>query len=164
MTNRLLHIATRWILCFNPYKCKGKSEIAKRGTLVRFAHDCAHCARRIRLKIWPTVHHLLLHIVTFMLQPSKMQGEARNPKKRLFGALRARLCALRARDQLENLTNCPLLIATHGDFYASTLKNARGSQKLRKEPFWHASRAIVHAACAESAWKFDQLSSTYCYT
>ena len=92
------YCCTYWFLCFNPYECKGKSKIAKRGTLVRFAHNCAHCARRIRLKIWPTVHHLLLHIVTFMLQPSKMQGEARNYKNRHFGALRAQLCALRARD------------------------------------------------------------------
>ena len=71
---------------------------------MRFAHDCAHCAHRIRLKIWPTVHHLLLHIVTFMLQPSKMQGEARNYKNRHFGALRAQLCALRARDHAVGLT------------------------------------------------------------
>ena len=61
------------------------------------------------------------------------------------------LCALRAQDQLENLTNCPLLIATHSDFDASTLKNARGSQKLGKEAFWQASRAIVCASCAGSA-------------
>ena len=86
-----------------------------------------------------------------MLQPSKMQGEARNCEKKHFGALRARLCALHAQDQLENLTNCPLLIATHSDFYASTLKNARGSQKLQKEAFWHALRAIVHVARAGSA-------------
>ena len=58
----------------------------------------------------------------------------------------ARLCALHSQDQLENLTNCTLLIATHSDFYASTLKNARGSQKLRKEAFWRVSRAIVRAA------------------
>ena len=152
-----------------------------------------------------------LLIVTFMLQTLKMQGEAKNCKKKRFGALcawlcalhardqlenltnclllistqsdfyatlkmqwearnrkkkrfRARLCALRAQDQLENLTNCPLLIATHSDFCASTLKNARGSQKLRKEAFWRASRAIVRTARAGSAWKFDQLSTTYCYT
>ena len=80
-----------------------------------------------------------------MLQPSKMQGEARNCRKKHLGALRARLCALRAQDQLENLTKCSLLIATHSDFYASTLKNARRSQKLRKEAFWRASRAIVRA-------------------
>ena len=86
-----------------------------------------------------------------MRQPSKIQGEARNCEKCRFGALRARLCALRAQDQLENLTNCPLLIATHSDFYASTLKNARGSQKSRKEAFWRASRAIVRAARAGSA-------------
>ena len=121
--------------------------------MARFAHDCAHCARRISMKIWPTVHYLLLHIVTYMLQRSKMQGEARNREKRRFGALRARLCALRAQDQLENLTNCPLLIATHSDFYASTLKNARGSQKSRKETFWRASRAIARAACARSGCK-----------
>ena len=82
-------------------------------------------------------------MVTFMLQPSKMQGEARNCKKRRFGALRAQ-------DQLENLTNCPLLIATHSDFYASTLKNTGGSQKLQKEAFWRASHAIVRAARAGS--------------
>jgi len=69
----------------------------------------------------------LLHIVTFMLQPFKMEGEARNREKTHFGAFRARLCALRAQDQLENFTNCPPLIATHNDFNASTLKNARGS-------------------------------------
>ena len=86
-----------------------------------------------------------------MLQPFKMQGEARNRKNKHFGALRARLCALRAQDQLENLTNCPLLIATHSYFYASTLTNARGSQKLRKEAFWHALRATVRAALAGSA-------------
>ena len=92
-------------------------------------------------------------MVTFMLQPSKMQGKARNPEKRHFGALRARLCALHAQDQLENLTNYPLLIATHSDFYASTLKNARGSQKLRKEAFWRTSRAIVHVARARGEKK-----------
>ena len=70
------------------------------------------------------------YTVTFMLQPSKMQGEARNRNKRRFGALHAQLCTLRAQDQLENLTNCPLLIATHSNFYASTLKSARRSQKL----------------------------------
>ena len=68
-----------------------------------------------------------------MLQPSKVQGEARSCNKRHFGALRAQLCALRAQGQLENLTNCPLLIATHSNFYASTLKSARGSQKLQKK-------------------------------
>ena len=56
-----------------------------------------------------------------MLQPFKMQGENRNREKTHFGALRARLCALHAQDQLENFTNCPPLIATHSDFYASTL-------------------------------------------
>ena len=86
-----------------------------------------------------------------MLQPLQMKGEARNREKRQFGALLARLCALRAQDQLENLTNCPLLIATHSDFYASTLKNARGSQKSRKEAFWRALRAIVRTARAGSA-------------
>ena len=79
-----------------------------------------------------------------------MQREARNRKKRHFGALCARLCALHVQDQLENLTNCPLLIATHSDFYASTLKNARGSQKLQKEGFWRASREIARAARAGS--------------
>ena len=58
---------------------------------------------------------------------------------------------LRVQDQLENWTNYPLLIATHSDFDASTLKNARGSQKLRKEAFWHALRATVRAALAGSA-------------
>ena len=106
---------------------RGSQKLQKEGVLARLARDCAQCACRISLKIWPTVHYFLLHIVTFILQPSKMQGEARNCKKRHFGALRARLCALRAQDQPENLTNCPLLIATHSDFYASTLKNARGS-------------------------------------
>ena len=86
-----------------------------------------------------------------MLQPPKIQGEARNCEKRRFGALRARLCALRAQDRLENLTNCPLLNDAHSDFYASTLKNARGSQKLQKEAFWRASRAIVRAARAGAA-------------
>ena len=70
------------------------------------------CPHKTGLKIWPTVHCLLLHKVTFMLQPSKMRGEARNYKKRHFGALRAQLCKLRAQDRFENLTNCPLLIAT----------------------------------------------------
>ena len=86
-----------------------------------------------------------------MLQPLKMQGEARNRKKRCFGTLHTRLCELRAQDQLENLSNCPLLIDTHSDFYASTLKNAKGSQKLQKEVFLRASRAIVRAARAGSA-------------
>ena len=67
------------------------------------------------------------YTVTFMLQPLKIQGEARNCKNGHFSALRARLRALSAQVQLENSTNCPLLIATHNDFYASTLKNARGS-------------------------------------
>ena len=77
-------------------------------------------------KSWPP-YYLLLHIVTFMLQPLKMQGEARNCEKRRFGTLRMQLCALRSQDQLEILTNCLLLLATHSDFYASTLKNTRGS-------------------------------------
>ena len=72
-------------------------------------------------------------------------------EKRRLGALCARLCALRAQDQLENLTNCPLLIATHSDFYVSTLKNERRSQKSRKEAFWRALHAIVRAVCAGSA-------------
>ena len=101
---------------------------------------------------------------SFMLQPSQIQGEARNCKKRHFCALRARLCALRSQDQLENLINCLQLIATHSDFYASTLKNARGSQKLRKKAFWRALRAIVRAARTGSARKFDQLSITSCCT
>ena len=84
-----------------------------------------------------------------MLQPLKMQGEAKNCKKRRFGALRARLCALHAQDQLENLTNCPQLIATHSDFYASTLKNARGSQKLQKMRFG-TLRAQLCALCAQN--------------
>ena len=84
----------------------------KRGVLARFARDCACCACRISLKIGQTIHYLLLHIVTLMLQPSK---------------------------------------------------NARGSQKSRKEVFWRASRAIVRARTG-SAWKFDQLSTTYCHT
>ena len=138
---------TQLLLCFNPHKCKGKPEIAKRGVLACFACDCARCTRRISLKIWPTVHYLLLHIVTFMLQPSKMQGEARMQKEAFWRALRV----LRSQDQLENLTNCPLLIATHGDFYASTLKNARGSQKSRKQVFWRTSRAIAHAVRTGSA-------------
>ena len=98
------------------------------------------------------------YTVTFMLQPSKMQGEARNRNKRRFGALHAQLCTLRAQDQLEKLTNCPLLIATHlyfmlqpHDFYASTLENARESQESQKEAFWPASRAIVRTARAGSA-------------
>ena len=82
-----------------------------------------------------------------MLQPSQMQWEARNNQKMCFGAL----CALHSQDQLENLTNCPLLIAAHSDFYASTLKNARGSQKMKKEAFRRASRAIVRATLAGSA-------------
>ena len=86
--------------------------------------------------------------MTFVHQPLKMQGEARNREKKHFGALRARLCAQRAQDQLENFTNCPLLIATYSDFYASTLKNARGSQILQKVAFWRASRAIVRTARA----------------
>ena len=77
---------------------------------------------------------------------TQMQGEARNCKKRRFGALPARLCALRSQDQLKNLTNCPQLIATHSDFYASTFKNARGSQKLQKEAVWRALLAIVRTA------------------
>ena len=49
-----------------------------------------------------------------------MQGEANNREKRRFGALRAGL-----------RVQCPLLIATYSDFYASTLKNEKGSQKSR---------------------------------
>ena len=70
-----------------------------------------------------------------------MQGEANNREKRCFGALRAGLRVQCARDQLRNLTNCPLLIATYSDFYASTLRNAKGSQKSRKEAVLRASRA-----------------------
>ena len=90
-----------------------------------------------------------------MLKPSKMQGEARNCEKMRFGALRARLCALRAQDQLENLTNCLLLLATHSDFYALTLKNARGNQKLQKRAFLRASRAFVRAVRARSRCRSD---------
>ena len=121
ITNCPLLITTQWLLCFNLQKCKGKPEIAIRGVLARFTHNSAHCARRISLKIWLTVHYLLLHIVTLMLQPLKIQGKARNRKKKRFGLLRARLCALQAQDQLKNFTNCPPLIATHSDLYASTL-------------------------------------------
>ena len=71
--------------------------------------------------------------------------------------LHTRLCALRAQDQLENFTNCPPLIATHNDFYASTLKNAKGSQKSRKEVFWRALCVIARAVRAGSAYKLDQL-------
>ena len=74
-----------------------------------------------------------------------MQREARNRDKKRFGMLHTRL---RAQDQLENLTNCLLLLATHSDFYASTLKNARGGQKLPKQAFLRASRAIARAARA----------------
>ena len=74
------------------------------------------------------------YTVTFMLQPSKMQGEARNCKKKHFGTLRARLCALHARDQLENLTNCLLLISTQSDFYA-TLKMQWEARNRKKKRF-----------------------------
>ena len=80
-----------------------------------------------------------------------MEGEARNRKKRRFGALRAGLRVQCARDQLRNLTNSPLLIATYSDFYTSTLKNAKGSQKSQQEAFWHASHAIVRTARTGSA-------------
>ena len=113
-------------------KMQGEARNCKKGVWTRFTHNCAHCACTISLKIWPTPHYLLLNIVTFMLQTLKMQGEARNCKKKRFGTLRALLCTLRAQDQLENFTNCPLLIATHSDFYASTLKNARGCQKWKE--------------------------------
>ena len=62
-----------------------------------------------------------------MLQPSKMQGKPEIAEKRRFGTLHAQLYAVRMQDQLENLTNCLLLLAIHSDFYVSTLKNARGS-------------------------------------
>ena len=99
---------------------------------------------KMRLRAQDLLEHLTnyqlsttyYYTVTFMLQPSKMHGEARNRDKRRYSMLHAKLCTLRTQDQLENLTNCPLLIAKHSDFYASTLKIARGSQKLRKEAFW----------------------------
>ena len=86
-----------------------------------------------------------------MLQPLKMQEEARNREKRCFARFERACTHCAHRIGLENLTNCPLLIATHSYFYASTLTNARGSQKLRKEAFWHALRATVRAALAGSA-------------
>ena len=52
------------------------------------------------------------YTVTFMLQPSKMHGKARNRDERRYSALHAQFCTLRPQDQLENLTNSPLLIAT----------------------------------------------------
>ena len=63
----------------------------------------------------------------------KMQDEARNHEERRIGALHAQLRAQCAQDRLRNLRNCPLLIVTHSDFHASTIQNARGSQKLQKE-------------------------------
>ena len=78
-----------------------------------------------------------------MLQPSKMQGKARNPEKRRLGALRARLCALCAQDQLENLTNCLLLISTHSDFYA-TLK-MQGEARNRKKKRFRARLCALRA-------------------
>ena len=92
-----------------------------------------------------------------------MQGKVRNCEKWRFGALHVRLHVQCAQDRLGNLTKCPLLIATHSDFHASTLKNARESQKSQKDAFWRASGAIVRALRAGPAWKFDQLSTTYCY-
>ena len=90
------------------------------------AQLCVQCAQDLlrNLSICPL---LIVTHSDFYASTLKMQGEARNCEKMRFGALRARLCALRVQDQLENLTNCPLLLATHSDFYASTLKNARGS-------------------------------------
>ena len=109
------------------------------------------CAHRICLNTNYQLSTNCYYTVTFMLQPAKMHGGARNCYKRRYSALHAQLCTLRAQDQLENLTNCPLLIATHSDSYASTLKNPRESQKSQKEAFWPASRAIVRTAGAGSA-------------
>ena len=65
----------------------------------------------------------------------KNAREARNREKSHFSRLRSRLCVLRAHDLLENLTDCPLLIATRYDFYASTLKNVRGNQNSQNCAF-----------------------------
>ena len=90
-----------------------------------------------------------------------MQGEARNREKKHFGALRAQLCALHMQDQLENLTNCPLLIATHSNFYASTLKSARGSQKLQKKRHFGALRARLCAGQLENLTNCPLLLATH---
>ena len=105
------------------------------------------CAQdRLRnLTNWPL---LIATHSDFYASTLKMQGEARNREERHFGALHAQLRVQCAQDRLRNGSICPLLIVTHSDFYASTLQNARGSQKLQKEAFWHASRAIVRAARA----------------
>ena len=157
LTNSSLLIVT---FMLQTLKMQGEAKNCKKK---RFGALCAWlCALHVRDQLENLTNCLLLiSTQSDFYATLKMQWEARNRKKKRF---RARLCALRAQDQLENLTNCPLLIATHSDFCASTLKNARGSQKSRKEAFWRASRAIVRTARAGSAWKFDQLSTTYCYT
>ena len=113
---------------------------------------------------WTNCPLLIATHSDFYASTLRMQGEARYREERRFGALRARLRVQCAQDWLISWTNCSLLIATHRYFYASTLKNARGSQKLQKQGVWCHLRAIVRTARAGSAWNFDQMSTTYCYT
>ena len=89
------------------------------------------CAHRICLNTNYQLSTNCYYTVTFMLQPAKMHGGARNCYKRRYSALHAQLCTLRAQDQLENLTNCPLLIATHSDLCFNPLK-CKGKPEIAK--------------------------------
>ena len=137
------------LLCNNPEKCKGAKN-AKMFVLVRFTHNCARCTRRIFWKFYQlsTTTNSDLYASTL-----KNARGSQKSQKEVFGH------TLRAQDWLENLTNCPLLIATQSDFYASTLKNARGSQKLQKKAFWRASRAIVQAPVQAAQDRFENLTN-----
>ena len=122
----------------------------------RFGALCARlCMLRVQdqLENWTNYPLLIATHSDFDASTLKNAREARNWEKRRFGKPRAQLCALRAQDQLENLTNCPLLIATRSDFYASTLKNTRGSQKSRKRHFG-ALRARLCALHAQDQLEY----------
>ena len=68
-----------------------------------------------------------------MLQPLKMQGEARNCEKRRFGALRARLCAQSAQEAKKTTSlpaSCPdgpsvRISSAYDYFYCQFITNKR---------------------------------------
>ena len=86
--------------------------------------------------------------MTFMLQPLKMQGEAKNCKNGHFCALRTRLRALRARDL--DAGHCSTGVLTRRTFGPSfvTLPLCLAPFFALKPVFWRALRAIVRATRA----------------
>ena len=91
---------------------------------VMFYIRCAWWNRKVRKSVGWLLELTILHLLCHDLCSRRSLGRCkelvlkggRDWEKKRFGPLRARLCALHAQDQLENFTNCPLLIATHSDF------------------------------------------------